>query len=336
MTTATIKSLILDSTQNKGSVTINEMVLMNQLGHVKIPDYQRGEVWNNNQKHNFICAILDNEPAIPHITIHRDDGHLDIVDGQQRLKAIFGFVNDEFALSKARLQENGLDESLKGKFSKLPDDVQQKVRNFALDFKVTTEPRKSFLRLQNAKPLNVAERNHALLCDLNQCASDLADDYQDLISRCGFDNKRFKASEVFTGCLYMAVHGKAASTPKLIQTFYRGFVSAQNEAALQETRDVLTLMDETIREKHSFLGAANFRALFLLILKSDSQSRNMHRLYLNEFLKTCATNERLKAARNRLGDEHMQKDALDEALKKFIAIESAKPIDEMTPDEDAA
>lgn len=328
MTTGTLSADILDSAQVKGAVTISKLMLLKQLGHIVIPEYQRSEVWTKDQKRKFICAILDMEPSISHITIHRVSDRLHIVDGQQRLSAISEYVNDELMLSAATLQENGLDISLKGKFTKLPDDVQQRVLNFSLDYKVTNDPRKSFLRLQNAKPLNTAERNHALECDLNECLTSLTEDYKDLISRCGFDNKRFKADEAFAGCLYMAVHGRAANTPKAIQAFYRDFDSKKYEEALQETRDILFLMKDAIDEKSTFLGAANFRALFLLLLKSDPDTRNMYGPLLGEFLKACATNEELKSARNRLGEEHLQKDALEEAFVKFIAKEGDEPTDE--------
>lgn len=65
-----------------------------------IPDYQREFVWNNIQKSRFIESLLLNIP-IPYVfvaDIGNDDGRLEIVDGSQRIRTLYHFLNDKFTL----------------------------------------------------------------------------------------------------------------------------------------------------------------------------------------------------------------------------------------------
>ena len=88
------------------------------------PKFQRRPVWEYKAKSYLIDSILSGLP-IPRIFI-RERTNLDmsatreIIDGQQRLKAIFDFLNDGFKVSKVHnKQYGGLS------YSDLPDDVKR-------------------------------------------------------------------------------------------------------------------------------------------------------------------------------------------------------------------
>ncbi|MEP8683694.1 DUF262 domain-containing protein [Enterobacter hormaechei] len=66
-----------------------------------IPDYQREFVWSDIQKSRFIESLLLNIP-IPYVfvaDIGNDDGRLEIVDGSQRIRTLYHFLNDKFELN---------------------------------------------------------------------------------------------------------------------------------------------------------------------------------------------------------------------------------------------
>ncbi|MHC0469793.1 DUF262 domain-containing protein, partial [Citrobacter sp. EBS8] len=66
-----------------------------------IPDYQREFVWSNIQKSRFIESLLLNIP-IPYVfvaDIGNDDGRLEIVDGSQRIRTLYHFLNYKFTLT---------------------------------------------------------------------------------------------------------------------------------------------------------------------------------------------------------------------------------------------
>ena len=70
------------------------------------PKYQRNYVWNDKQKVYLIDSILNDYP-LPKVfarSVTNDDGtsFYEIIDGQQRLKTIILFINNEFSLSKKK------------------------------------------------------------------------------------------------------------------------------------------------------------------------------------------------------------------------------------------
>jgi len=80
------------------------------------PDYQRGEVWTKKQKSELIESILMNIP-LPFIYLSQHkDGTFSVIDGRQRLSALFTFINDDFKLDK---KLNILKDIANKKFSEL-------------------------------------------------------------------------------------------------------------------------------------------------------------------------------------------------------------------------
>lgn len=97
---------------NRKDLSLRELVLLiNEHELILQPDYQRGYVWNNKQASKFIESILMRIP-VPNIFLSENpDGTTEVIDGQQRLTAVYKFVNNEFRLTGLRtLHElNGLD-----------------------------------------------------------------------------------------------------------------------------------------------------------------------------------------------------------------------------------
>lgn len=132
-------------------------------------EYQRGEVWSQPQQQLLIDSILRGFD-LPKIFLRRlPDGSknlFDVVDGVQRLTAIWRYLADEFALPKSySYPDLG---SVGGRFwSELPQDAQDRLQ-FA---KVTVTELETdneddidelFQRLQKGEPLNAAERRNAM------------------------------------------------------------------------------------------------------------------------------------------------------------------------------
>ncbi len=89
------------------------------------PPYQRRSVWNQTYREFFIETILLGYPA-PAIFLHEDisaDGtaHYHVVDGKQRLTAIFEFIDGSFPVA-----EDSILERYQGKyFTSIDDDVRK-------------------------------------------------------------------------------------------------------------------------------------------------------------------------------------------------------------------
>jgi hypothetical protein len=61
--------------------------------------YQRKEKWNNQKKSRLIESMLLNIPIPLVYMMERSEGKIEVVDGQQRLDAVFDFFNKKYPLT---------------------------------------------------------------------------------------------------------------------------------------------------------------------------------------------------------------------------------------------
>ena len=91
-------------------------------------DFQRDEVWKLKQKIELVESVLMGLP-LPIFYFNRDkDGVLIVVDGRQRLGALFDFMNDKYALKDLKV----LSKDFEKKFSELDQIYQSKIEDYQL------------------------------------------------------------------------------------------------------------------------------------------------------------------------------------------------------------
>src|ERR1700737_2048951 len=120
----------------KRSPTTKDIALLHQLhksGQLTMTsEFQRNAVWPSKAKAYPIDTILHDQP-IPIFFLQRSTSPqtglntYTVVDGQQRLRAIFDYLDDRFRLSQSR------GESYYNKrFSSLPTESKEQIRNYDL------------------------------------------------------------------------------------------------------------------------------------------------------------------------------------------------------------
>lgn len=132
-------------------------------------EYQRGEVWSVPQRQLLIDSILVGFD-LPKIFLRKlPDGSeklFDVVDGVQRLTAIWQFMSNEYALPPSAKYPD-LSEVGGKTWSALPQDAKDRLE-FAritvteLETDNDDDIRELFERLQKGEPLNAAERRNAM------------------------------------------------------------------------------------------------------------------------------------------------------------------------------
>ena len=125
---------------SKASPTTKDVALLHQLHQNEQlrlqPEFQRNSVWPKSAKAYFIDTILNGRP-IPLFFFQRttspQSGHPEyaVIDGQQRLRAIFEFLDNRFSLSESK------DDSLvkafhNKKYAQLPPELQERILNYDL------------------------------------------------------------------------------------------------------------------------------------------------------------------------------------------------------------
>lgn len=92
---------------------------------ILVPEFQRNQVWKQQQKSRFIESLILNIPVPPFYISQDYDGNMIIVDGLQRSNAIFEFLNNKYELV-------GLDAlpNLVGKdYSHLDEDLKARIED---------------------------------------------------------------------------------------------------------------------------------------------------------------------------------------------------------------
>lgn len=142
---------------------------------VRNPEYQRGEAWKTVQRQVFIDSLFRDYP-VPPLFIQRltNQGlfedtatRYEVIDGQQRILAIYAFMNNEFPLLETNDKKLRLPLSLRQHqkpwggltFSKLPTDLRTNISEHPLDIYLVEEVdhgdevRDLFIRLQSGTAL---------------------------------------------------------------------------------------------------------------------------------------------------------------------------------------
>ncbi|MGI9337971.1 MAG: HNH endonuclease family protein [Gammaproteobacteria bacterium] len=142
------------------------------------PEYQReAAVWGIEKRQLFIDSLL-NRYDVPKIYMHRlPKGELHeyaLVDGKQRLGAIWGFMEGEFSLADEFVmsppRHSKTDEPLpkaKDKFRDFPQSWQEDFKAISLPVIIIDDADEGaieeiFSRLNDGEPLNAAEKRNAI------------------------------------------------------------------------------------------------------------------------------------------------------------------------------
>ena len=118
----------------KSSPSISVLDLYERYVENKIemnPQYQRSLIWTLEQKQEYITALLKSHAEIKPVFVleyeNGNDGIYEIVDGKQRLNAVFEFIEDKFSVPFNKNQGKEM------KFSELSAKDVSKILNFNVE-----------------------------------------------------------------------------------------------------------------------------------------------------------------------------------------------------------
>jgi hypothetical protein len=159
------------------------------------PDFQRPAVWTTSQKQLLVDTILRDYdvPKLYWRKVGKQPDRYEVVDGQQRLRAVWSFFDGEFKCEKDA--EKVGEYEIKGlKYEDLPDDLRMRFDVYALDIVVMEdtdddEVREMFIRLQNGTTLKAQEKRNAYPGKMRDFVRSLTT--HPFFARVGFANARF-------------------------------------------------------------------------------------------------------------------------------------------------
>lgn len=209
-------------------------------------EYQREIVWSKKEKQFLIDSIIKNF-AIPQIFLRKlNPEKFEIVDGQQRLTAIWQFLSNEFPL----LAEYSGDELGGIKYEKLPPEVQDSIDSYSLNLVILEgyddeDVRKLFRRLQAGKPLTPGEKLNAFPGTVTLIMRELSK--HKIFSKIKFALNRYKSYQMVAQLFLLVEYGITDITAKYIYEFFDNNKPANEKAQFfRDTKRVLNYLNKVI------------------------------------------------------------------------------------------
>ncbi len=140
----------------------------------EIPEWQRGEVWDEVRKKALVDSVLRGWKLPKFYFVRLNDEDYEVVDGQQRLTAIYEFFANTLPLAEESAQEFGgpFYKDLKSKVSDTFDDFE--IEYDEIEDATEEELKEFFQRLQQGLPLTSSEKLNSVHSKLRDFCQKLA------------------------------------------------------------------------------------------------------------------------------------------------------------------
>jgi hypothetical protein len=273
------------------------------------PKYQRESgVWSTEKIQLFIDSIF-NGFDIPKLYLHDLrglSGRYDyaVVDGKQRLHAIWEFMDNKVALAddfEIREEKPRLTPPKKGsKFQDLSIEWQEifKSKNFDVVFIQNAQEEDIedlFSRLNNGEPLNSAEKRNAKGGDMAALIREIAEE-DFFTEKLAFNNRRFSHYEVAAKYLLIERSVLSGSTPfcdlkkkflDLMVEENRSFTGRAKEKLKSSVCSQLASLNRIFSNKDDLLSKQSYAPMyymFVKVIEKEYAHKDLY-VYLTKFVK---------------------------------------------------
>ena len=202
----------------------------------EIPDWQREEVWDTTKKQSLIDSILRGWklPKFYFQKIADESEEFEVVDGQQRLLAIFEFFDNSLQLSpeSTKIFKGQYYRDLRAKISDSFDD-------FEIEYDEITdaeeeEIKEFFQRLQQGLPLTSSEKLNAVHSNLRNYCRELSN-HSFLKTRVSFTDKRYSHFDLVSKVAVVEIEGIDTSLRfDDIKTVFESQVTFSSKSAIAD------------------------------------------------------------------------------------------------------
>jgi hypothetical protein len=252
------------------------------------PLYQReGNVWTQENNQNLIDTII-NGFDVPKIYMHKFSTpnniegrqiELAVIDGKQRLSAIWAFIQGKFALKKDfdYIKDDSISAGgfTYAELAASYPDIKADFDAYTLDV-VTIETddieiiEDMFSRLNEAMPLNAAEKRNAFGGPLPLAVRDIAN-LALFTQKIPFSNRRYRHYDIAAKMLFQIFSKEITDTKKAyVDKFFRNFSDKKEEDILnikEVAVDIAESMENIFVEKDKLLRSVGMVMLYFLAFK---------------------------------------------------------------------
>jgi len=285
------------------------MLLYSEKDSIKLdPPYQRkGDVWTREKRQLLIDSIL-NDYDIPKIYFHvlseeqkqGTEYNYSVIDGRQRLEAIWRYIEGDFALSQDFEYQRNPSINLAGLTY---DDIAQEHPKIKIKFDSFVLPvvgvetddedliEDMFSRLNEAVPLNAAEKRNALGGYMVGCIRQVAE-HNLFKKKVTFSDKRYQHREIAARLLLIELslmnENRLIDTKKVyLDQMARNYSSGKNaaaDAAYERVIATLDRMDDAFSPSDPLLRAQGNMAVYFLLFRKAAQLGEMSKITRRKIL----------------------------------------------------
>lgn len=241
------------------------------------PDFQRREVWSQAAKIMLIDSILKNIPLPKFFVTREVSGNSTfrkVIDGQQRLKAIFEFIDGEFKLKSAPCEDIFNNK----KFSDLDKSAQDKIINYRIDINEITdaedeEVRSIYSRVNkyvvqlNKQELRKADFPGSFLDTCEQLVLDERLDSFNLFTAA--NRRRMGDVEFVSELLALMLGNKPLDKKEELDFFYENYSLWDEDSKNTAIKEFNQIIDDCL---NIFPGDCLNSDSYALVLRRDSES----------------------------------------------------------------
>lgn len=236
--------------------------------------FQRENVWYRDRRSELIESVLMGLP-LPVFYFNQDKyGNLIVIDGRQRLSALFSYMNNEFKLSKLKI----LSEESGKKYEKLSPVLKGKMEDFQIQAHVIMPPTPDRVKFdifdrvnRGGLSLNKQEMRNALYQGeatrlLNRLAE--SDSFKKATGNAFLKEKRMKDKYILTRLIAFLLYdeeklkdekgGRYRYGNDIDELLGKG-MDALNHINSQEIQTIEQLVLDTLEKSYFYLGEDAFR-----------------------------------------------------------------------------
>jgi hypothetical protein len=265
-----------------------------------VPTYQRTEVWKQEQKQMLMDSIL-RQIDIPKIYLRKittSKFKYEIIDGQQRMRTIWDYLNNKFPLSEEAIQLYIDNESFiiaEKTYDELDSTVQtERIHKYNLDVVIIQDASEDeiadlFHRLNNGSPLTTAEVRNAMPGVMKNTIKELAQ--HPFFAKVSFTKKRFIHDQVCAQMMMLELNKGIADTrdrqlSKMYSDYKKKFVP---KMVAENITSSLEILNKIFTDKSRLLNRAQTINLYLLISylhKTTNLPKKIYPKILNWYQRT--------------------------------------------------
>lgn len=238
-------------------MTISALRHYKSKNEIKNIEVQRDLVWVLSQKQLLIDSLFK-DFDIPKIyfrdVVEQGKTIYYVIDGQQRLNAIFGFMNNEFPMPSDAdpvLGEEVADKT----WDQLNSDIQIEFGSRTLDTVhlvdySDAEIEEMFLRLQNGTPLKAAEKRRAIAGNMRLVVHKLSE-HQVFNRCCDFRDLHYAYEDTSAKVLKMIMENNSPaniSAQALKKMYEQNSNITESNKAVKDTKSAFTFVNKAFRE----------------------------------------------------------------------------------------